>query len=78
MDESNTTIIQKETLKQSMFKSTIEGVVIIIITLGYLGVMFWLINLGSDKVGELIVGFALFAQSMLGKYFDMKKDQKQP
>jgi hypothetical protein len=36
-----------------------------------------MINLGNDKVGELLVGYALFAQSLLGKYFDMKKDQSQ-
>jgi len=76
-NDTNTQIIKKAIVAQANWKSTIEGVVILILTLGYLGVIFWMINLGNDKVGELLVGYALFAQSLLGKYFDMKKDQSQ-
>lgn len=55
----------------------VEGLVVLILAVGYLGLVFFNCYRWSDKSGELIIGFALFSQGIVGRFFDYqhRKDE---
>ena len=74
-DPINTDLIRKTEVSRKSFVSSVEGVIVILTTLGYIAIVFFLLGLWSDKAGEIVLGFALFAQSVISKYFDMHREQ---
>ena len=63
-----------------MSKVRVEGLITVLITIGYTCMtMTSLIKWNEATSGALIMGYALFAQSMLRKYFDVSKgDNEKP
>lgn len=53
--------------KRNLFAT--QGVVIVVIALGYTVLVFVLVNKWSNLAGEAILGYALFAQSSLREFF---------
>lgn len=45
----------------------------VLITIGYIALAFVLVFMWSDKSGEIVVGFAVFASGAITKYFEHKK-----
>ena len=60
-----------------MSKVRVEGLVIVLITVGYTCMtMTSLIKWNEATSGALIMGYALFAQSMVKKFFDLPEEPK--
>ena len=60
-----------------MSKVRVEGLVIVLITIGYTCMtMTSLIKWNEATSGALIMGYALFAQSMVKKFFDLPEEPK--
>lgn len=59
---------RKSALKSRLFAT--ESVVIVIIALGYTGLVFVLVDKWSNLAGEAIIGYALFAQGALRAFFE--------
>jgi len=58
-------------------KVRVEGLVIVLITIGYTCMtMTSLIKWNEATSGALIMGYALFAQSMVKKFFDLPEEPK--
>ncbi len=73
-----------------MRKLRVEGLICLIVVLTYSGLAFYSLVTWQQVSEGLVVGFALFAQSLLRRYFDMpvekppappaqpEKESKQP
>ena len=60
-----------------MNKLRVEGLVVVLITVGYTCMtMTSLIKWNEATSGALIMGYALFAQSMVKKFFDLPEEPK--
>lgn len=76
-DETNTSIISRTEAKLQSLRAGVEGTLVLLIAIGYIFLVFTLVGLWSDKAGEAVIGFALFAQSLVYRYFDFKRQQSE-
>lgn len=76
-----TQIIRKEEVRQQGFLTNVEGMAVLILVVSYVGLTFFLLGLWAEQSGEIILGFCLFAQSLLNKFFEsqrLKREARTP
>lgn len=76
-DESPTQEFRKAEVQLKDYKEHVSATIVLLLVIGYIFLVFTLVGLWSDKAGEAVIGFALFAQSTISKYFEDKKQQRQ-
>lgn len=53
----------------------VEGLVIVLVTAAYIALTLMAVRLWSDKSGEIVLGFAMFAQAAVRRFFDLVEKQ---